>query len=274
MVSVADGTGGQMWVPLYDEVPVSAFSSDEFASDGTYINYIGTQYKVQRGIDVSEHQGEINWQAVRGDGVEFAVIRAGYRGYSEGSLYEDAFFRRNIADAQAAGIKVGIYFFSQAAHETEAEEEAAFLLGLLAGYTLDLPVFYDWERVTGVGKTRVDEVSGETLTDCAAAFCTIVENAGYTAGVYFYRSLGYYDYAIDRLTDYVFWAGAPGIAPDFYYQHTMWQYSFTGRVSGIETETDLNLLFLPAEADSERVPPPDDTDAAVPPEAAPPSVSG
>ncbi len=243
MVSVSNGSGGKMWVPLYDDIPASSFSADEFYSDGTYIDYNGTNYTAKRGIDVSEHQGEIDWQAVRDDGVDFAIIRAGYRGYSEGKLFEDAYFRKNIEDALAAGIEVGVYFFSQSVDTAEAAEEAAFLLGIIEGYNLSLPVYYDWERVSNVGETRTDNVDGTTITDCCLAFCAAVESAGFEAGVYFYRSLGYYDYELDRLTNLVFWVGAPADSPDFYYKHRMWQYSFTGTVSGIEGGTDLNLLF-------------------------------
>lgn len=243
MVSVSNGSGGEMWVKLYDGIPVSSFSADDFSSDGTYIDYNGTQYVTERGIDVSEHQEKIDWQAVRDDGVQFAIIRAGYRGYSEGKLFEDAYFRQNIDGALAAGIEVGIYFFSQAVDMAEAIEEAEYLLDIIDGYNLDLPVFFDWELVGNVGDTRVDSVDGTTITDCALAFCSIVESAGYRAGVYFYRSLGYYDYELDRLTNLVFWVGAPAQAPDFYYKHSIWQYSFTGTVSGIEGGTDLNILF-------------------------------
>ena len=240
MVLVADGRGGEMWVPRYENVPAANFSEEDFSADGSYIDYAGTAL---RGIDVSEHQDQIDWQAVRDDGVEFAIIRAGYRGFSEGLLYEDNFSRINIEGARAAGLKVGVYFFSQAVNTAEAAEEAEFLLGIIDGFALELPVFFDWELVDGVGETRADTVDGDMVTDCCLTFCGAVESAGYRAGVYFYRSLGYYDYALDRLTDYIFWVGAPGDVPDFYYEHAIWQYSFTGTVGGITGGTDLNLLF-------------------------------
>lgn len=242
-VSVPNGSGGQMWVPLYDAVPVSNFSSADFYSDGDYVEYSGSAYETLEGIDVSEHQGDIDWQAVHDSGVDFAIIRAGYRGYSEGKLYTDANFEKNVQGALAAGLKVGIYFFSQAVSVNEAEEEAQYLLTVINGYDVSLPVYFDWEYVSSESGTRTENVSGEMITDCCLAFCKLVGNAGYEPGVYFYRSLGYYDYALDKLTGLVFWVGAPGDSPDFYYAHRMWQYSFTGKVSGIEGETDLNLLF-------------------------------
>ncbi|MEG1404045.1 MAG: glycoside hydrolase family 25 protein [Oscillospiraceae bacterium] len=258
-------------MPNYDTLAVSSFSAEQFRSDGTYIDYTGRDYIPLRGIDVSEHQGVIDWEAVRGDGVEFAIIRAGYRGYSEGEIFEDAYFRSNIEGALAAGIKVGIYFFSQALNTEEAAEEAQFLLGLLENYDITLPVFFDWERVGNVGATRADGVDGKTLTESCLAFCKIISDAGYEAGVYFFRSLGYLEYELGRLSGLVFWAAAPGEAPDFYYKHRIWQYSFTGEVKGIEKPTDLNILFeeLPTgETPSAQLPP-----AIVPGELPPPEVT-
>ena len=272
MVSVPDGKGGQMCVTLYNDVPASSFTADQFHSDGAYIDYSGTQYKALRGVDVSEHQGTIDWQKVRDDGVEYAIIRTGYRGYSEGKLFEDTCFKTNIEAAKAAGLKVGVYFFSQAVNTLEAAEEAEFLLNSIKDYDLDLPVFFDWEQVAGVGETRVDKVDGTTITDCALVFCSTVETAGYKAGVYFYRSLGYYDYKLDRLTNLIFWVGAPGGSPDFYYKHTMWQYSFTGTVNGIEGGTDLNMLFEEALDSASNSPTSSASpDVAVPPEVTMPS---
>lgn len=246
MVEVSNGMGGTMWVERYENLPVSDLLGEEFLPAGSFLNYAGTAYTALRGIDVSEHQGEIDWQAVRADGVDFAIVRAGYRGYSQGQLFEDAFFRANLEGARAAGLKLGVYFFSQAVSVREAQEEADFLLGLLEGLALDLPVFYDWEQVAGVGETRTDTFDGGVLTDGCLAFCEAIRNAGYEPGVYFYRSLAYYDYELDRLSDLIFWVGAPGGTPDFYYTHTIWQYSFTGEVKGIEQPTDLNLWFQAA----------------------------
>ena len=243
MVSVANGAGGEMWVPIYENLPVSTFTSNEFYSDGTYVNYSGSAYKTLKGIDVSEHQKDIDWQKVRDSGVDFAIIRVGYRGYSEGKIFEDANFKKNMDGAISAGLKVGVYIFSQSLNTEEATEEAQYLLKVINGYNLDLPVFYDWERVSNVGETRVDDVTGSTITDCCLTFCDIVKNAGYDAGVYFFRSLGYYEYELNRLSNLVFWVGAPGEAPDFYYKHSMWQFSYTGSIDGIEGGTDLNILF-------------------------------
>ena len=244
MVQVSNGMGGLMWITPLEELEVAGFRSDDFYPDGEFVNYSGSEFVALRGIDVSEHQLEIDWDSVREDGVDFAIIRAGYRGYSAGTLNEDAFFRRNIEESTANGIQVGIYFFSQAVSPAEAREEARYLLGLIEGYQIDLPVFYDWEPVAGVGETRAENVTGEELTEFAIAFCEVIEAGGFEAGVYFYRSLGYFEYQLDRLSDFEFWAAAPGTYPDFYYAHGFWQYSFTAKVKGIEVDTDLDIRFV------------------------------
>ncbi len=243
MVQVPNGAGDMIWIVPEEELEVSAFKSSEFVAAGKFVDYVGHGYTAKRGIDVSEHQLEIDWQAVAGDGIEFAVIRAGYRGYSSGGLNEDRFFRQNIQDALAAGIEVGIYFFSQAVSKTEAAEEARYLLTLIEGYEVSLPVFFDWEPVDGVGETRTDTMT-DSITDCCLAFSEVIAGAGYEPGVYFYRSQGYHDYELGRLSQLVLWSAAPGAYPDLYYAHDFWQYSYTAKVAGIEPDADLDLMFV------------------------------
>ena len=261
MVEVPSGFGDTMWVPRREGLAVNPLTAEDF-EDGAYI---GADYLTRRGVDVSEHQQEIDWAAVKDSGVDFAIIRAGYRGYGEaGRLHADAFFDANMTGALSSGLDVGIYFFSQATGPAEANEEASFLLGLLDDYppeTLALPVFYDWEAI-GSEAARTDGMDGETVTACALAFCRHMAAAGYRAGVYAYRQLGYYIYDLGILADYDLWIGAPGPYPDFYYSHPLWQYSFQGEVPGIDGDVDLDLLFLekaPPETADERsaqTPPP------------------
>ena len=244
-VQVPDGNGGTMWVTLHENLPVNDLEAADFTVSDGYISYQGDDYIALSGIDVSFYQGEIDWEQVAASGVQFALIRAGYRGYSEGALFEDTCFRQNLEGAKAAGIAVGVYFFSQATSAEEAREEAEFVLELLDGCSLALPVVFDWERVHGVeGGARTDAVTGETLTDSCLAFCEVIRVAGYEPAVYFYRDLGYNVYELDRLDTLKFWVGALGDYPDFYYEHGIWQYSITGQVPGIEGDVDLDLYFI------------------------------
>ena len=249
-VQVNDGTG-EVWITPEKNVPVSTFSSDQFSLDenGEPV-FTGTGYTVMKGVDVSYYQGDIDWKAVRADGVEFAFIRCGYRGYSEGAVNEDEKFAANIKGALEAGIKVGVYFFSQAVTVQEAQEEAQFTLKQIAGYDVTLPVVFDWEHIDSEASARTAQVDGETVTACAAAFCEKAKAAGYEPCIYFYRNTGYYVYDLTKLTDYTFWVSTPGNYPDFYYAHTIWQYSFEGQVPGIAGNTDLDMIFTPVPSQS------------------------
>lgn len=243
MVQVDSGFGSKMWVKEYEDVPVSGFVPEDFSESSGRVGYTGSGYTARAGIDVSEHQGLIDWEAVAGDGVDFAILRAGYRGYSEGGLYLDEYFFENMNGAVENGLDIGVYFFSQATTPGEAEEEAGYLIEFLSMYapeTFSLPVFYDWESIVS-DQARTDGMTGEQITACAVAFCEAVKAAGYTPGVYAYRNLAYYSYDLSAIADYVLWMGALGDWPDFYYRHDLWQYSVSGRVDGINGEVDLNL---------------------------------
>lgn len=244
MVQVESGFGTKMWVELYEDVPVSSFDAAQFSRSGDFVSYTGSEFDTRRGIDVSEHQGTIDWEAVAADGIDFAMIRAAYRGYSQGGLYVDEYFARNIFFAREYGIDIGLYFFSQAVTAEEAVEEAEYLLTLIEASGLDssMPVAFDWEHI-GNADARTDDVDGATLTDCAVAFCERVKQAGHEPVVYAYRNLGYFMYELPRLNDYALWIGALGDCPDFYYKHEIWQYSAEGRVAGIDGPVDLNLFF-------------------------------
>ena len=245
MVQVSSSFGTLMWAPKYDDVPRNTLNPSDFTEDGQYIRYNGSDVQALYGIDVSEHQGEIDWAQAAGSGVEFAMIRAGYRGYTEGTLNTDYFFERNIQDAAAQGIRIGVYFFSQAVSAAEAEEEAEYLMNLMAPYRsyITMPVVFDWENLDGED-ARTDDVSGEELTDFALAFCARLAETGYDPAIYAYRFLGYYSYELPRLNGIKLWISAINAAPDFYYLHHMWQYSIEGSIPGIQGDVDLDMAFV------------------------------
>ena len=190
------------------------------------------------GIDVSRYQGEIDWQQVKAAGVEFVMIRLGYRGTSEGQLYTDPFFWQNLLGARVAGIKVGAYFFSQALNVEEAEEEATYALNILDGISLDMPLVFDWEQAT-----RTQDMDARTLTDCTKVFCAAVEDAGYRPMVYFNSFQAKQLLYLEELQAFPWWLAMYDVTMEFPYRMDMWQYSCTGTVPGIDTDVDLNLLF-------------------------------
>lgn len=225
-------------------VPVSqldpnAFSIDErgraqYTKDGLY---------ALTGIDVSFYQQEIDWQAVAADGIDFAIIRLGYRGYTEGGLFTDSLFTQHIQGALDAGLEVGVYFFSQAITPEEAQQEADYVLAALEGYELTYPVAFDWEPITPGNNARTDGLDNTTLTQCAKAFCTRIREGGYTPAVYFNQDMGYLTFDLEELAEFPFWLAKYGSEPDFYYNFSLWQYSNAGTVAGIQGNVDLNLDF-------------------------------
>ena len=238
-----------VWMTPLEGVPVNELTEEFFTVESGKIKYTGSDYEVLRGIDVSEHQLDIDWQQVAGAGIDYAYVRVGRRGYTEGGLFEDPYFKANVQGAQAAGLKVGVYMFSQAITVQEAIEEARFVLERISDYNITLPVVFDWEKIES-GDARTAGLTMEGRTDCAVAFCETVKNAGYVPCIYFNRNLGYYGYDLTRLTGYEFWFALPESGfPNFYYAADMWQYSFTESVPGIGVETDMNLWFIPKETD-------------------------
>lgn len=227
-------------IPIDEELAPNPWSAADFAKNEQ--GWIVCEGAVT-GVDVSAHQGEIDWTQVAASGVEFAMLRAGYRGYGqEGKLMEDEQFSANLRGALDAGLDVGVYFFSQATNVWEAEEEARQLLAALEGYPITYPVVFDWERIHH-SPARTDAVEGKTVTLMAEAFCGLVEQAGYIPGVYFNQDMGYLELELDRLQNYVFWLAEYDAAPEFCYDFALWQYTSKGSVPGIKTPVDLNLCF-------------------------------
>lgn len=191
------------------------------------------------GIDVSKWQHEIDWQKVAASGVEFAIIRCGYRGASTGCLVEDPYFRQNIEGAKAAGLKVGVYFFTQAINEVEAVEEASMVATLCKDYRLDFPVFIDVEGMGGNG--RADTLGVDARTSVVEAFCDTIQEVGYLPGVY--SSRWWYNNMLEdeRLTDYVLWNAEYRAEPLYDGDFKIWQYTSNGYIDGIHTRVDLNI---------------------------------
>lgn len=198
----------------------------------------GALNRTARGIDVSKFQGTIDWNAVKADGITFAIIRCGYRGYGTGTLVEDSTYRRNIQGAINAGLKVGVYFYSQAINEAEAVEEASMVLSLVSGYSLPLGVYYDTEYVAG---GRANSLSASQRTACAVAFCETIRNAGYKAGVYSYASWFYNNLNFANISKYNIWIAQYRDTLSFNYKYNIWQYTGSGRVNGISTAVDMNI---------------------------------
>ena len=192
------------------------------------------------GIDVSKWNGNINWQAVKNSGVSFVIIRCGYRGSSTGALVEDPKFKTNIKGATDAGLKVGVYFFSQAISDVEAVEEASMTIDLIKKYKISYPVFLDVEDSNGRG----DKIDSSTRTQVISAFCQTMKNSGYTSGVYANKSWLTGKMNAGALSNYKIWLAQYNTEITYTGKVDMWQYSSKGSVSGISGNTDMNLSYL------------------------------
>ena len=225
-----------------EEIPENTYDPSCFYMDGGFLRYESDTITSQVGIDVSAHQQEIDWQRVAESGVQFVILRVGYRGYTEGTIQEDAYFTQNLEGAIDAGLDVGVYFFSQAIDEQEAREEARFVLDKISGYLLAFPVFFDWEKIGS--EARSDTMDLASLTIVTDTFCTEIRKAGYQAGLYFNQQLGYEELHLPSLQTYTFWLAEYNDTPSFAYHFDLWQYSASGTVDGIEGDVDLNLAFF------------------------------
>ena len=234
--------GGQT-VRVDESLKQSGFTEADFQTDETTGRITCLSRPALTGVDVSSHQGDVDWAAVAGDGIEFAMLRVGSRGYSQGAVRADEKFETNLTGAQENGLQVGCYFFSQAITPAEAEEEADFVLSILDGRSMELPVVYDWEQIVE-DEARTDGMDKETVTACAAAFCAKIRAAGYETGYYCNGVVGYLQYDLSQLTDYAAWyAEYNATWPSFAYAFDLWQYSQTGQVAGINGNADLDLFF-------------------------------
>ncbi len=234
---------GDMVLTPLEGMPLNPYDGEAFGLDGKgRVTYAADGRRAKAGIDVSTHQKDIDWPAVAADGVDFAMLRLGLRGYTQGGLFMDKTFEQNLQGALDAGLEVGVYFFSQAVTPEEAEEEADYILNVLDGQPLTFPVAFDWEPISG-DKARTDGLDGETMTRCAAAFCKRIKDAGYRPAVYFNQTQGYLHYDLRDLAEYDLWLAEYDTTPDFYYHFDLWQYSHTGRVDGIQGDVDLDLAF-------------------------------
>ena len=207
-----------------------------FGSDGRLSTGSGVM-----GIDVSKWNGNIDWAAVKNSGVNFVIIRCGYRGSSAGALIEDSMFKKNISGALNAGLKVGVYFFTQAINEAEAVEEASMVASLCKGYSLSYPVFLDVEASNGRG----DKISADQRTAVIKAFCSTMASAGYKTGVYANKTWLNSNINATALTSYRIWLAQYAATPTYTRtRYDMWQYSSKGKVSGISGNVDMNISYL------------------------------
>lgn len=226
--------------PSKEDKAVNGAEEDADGSENTQMQFDNGSAKL--GIDVSKWNKEIDWEAVSEEGVEFAIIRCGYRGAASGALVIDPMYEENIRGAIDAGIPVGVYFFTQALDEVEAVEEASMVIRLIEEYDVDYPVFLDSESAGGSG--RADGLNVKERTAAHKAFLETISAAGYETGVYASRNWLNDKLNMTELSDYRTWLAEYAEVPAYDGYYHMWQYTSKGTVDGISTNVDLNLCYM------------------------------
>ena len=237
-------------IPIYRDRSLNIFADSDFIWSGEHpdrLEYLGDEFRTRYGIDVSSYQGDIDWDAVAADDIDYAMVRVGYRGYGNGTLNTDKNYVQNIKGAMNAGLKTGAYFFAQAITVEEAIEEADYVISLLDGLKIDGPVAYDWEMHDAT--YRVYGTTPEMATACAVAFCERIKEAGYTPMVYGGTYVSYMKYDQGALSKYLSWypeyksAKSEKLCPSLIYHMDYWQFSSSCTVAGISGRVDMNIQF-------------------------------
>jgi len=245
-VLITGDSGERLLVRVRDEIEKHTYVAEGFIKDdaGQYTYWENGEKVSLKGVDVSKYQEKIDWEKVAADGVEFAIIRLGFRGMgTNGTCELDPYFKQNMEGAKAAGIEVGVYFFTQAKTVEEAKEEARFVIDSLKGYDITWPVVFDTEEITSYAAARANALSVETRTACAKAFLEEIEAAGYTPMLYANTRWSILNLDLAQLGAYDFWYAYYGDDIYYPYQFSMWQYTSSGKVDGIKGNADLNISF-------------------------------
>ncbi len=250
-ITISGSNNERYLIALSDEIGYNDINWDNWIEeDGFFTYYVDNVPATICGIDVSRYQGEIDWEKVKNAGAEFAMIRLGYRGTGEGTLEIDKYFLQNIEAANEAGIHVGIYFYSQAINETEAVEEANFVLRNISGFAVDYPIVFDTEMYTA-SEARANNLTREERTNLCIAFCDRIKEAGYTPMIYSNTRYMIMGIDLERLTSYDKWFAYYGENYTFPYDFQMYQYSAQGIIDGIDGYVDLDVSFIDYAADQE-----------------------
>lgn len=222
----------------------SPYQMSGFSCQDQRMMYSDDTYTSRLGIDISQYQGGIDWAQVKAAGFDFVFIRVGTRGYESGSIYEDECWAENLKEAKEAGLDAGVYFFSGAVSEQEAEEEAEYIIEKLNGEPLELGIVLDVETI-GSGTSRHDDLSAEQYTANTSAFCERVRAAGYNPIVYsnIFWEATHYD--MTKIGNYDVWYADYMTTPQTPYMYRFWQYTDSGTVPGINGAVDLDVELIP-----------------------------
>lgn len=244
LVKTSDGQ--EEWVLISPYLTKNTYDFKNLSENANLRKYTDNGKKISRvGVDISKHNGQVNFNSIKAAGVDFVMLRLGARGYSTGQLSLDDNFLENMDAAIEAGLDIGIYFYSQAISQDEVMQEANFVIQNLEPYRAHItyPVAYDMENVAN-DKARIDGLSRDDKTALAVAFLNGMQTAGYMPMVYGNKEWLIKNVDLTKLQDYDIWLSQEQAIPDYPYQFAMWQYTTTGVLNGVTGDASLNLCFV------------------------------
>ena len=229
------------------QISTNPYNTENFRIDNGFMAYFDENgEKISHlGCDLSYHNKIVNFDELAASGCEFVMLRCGYRGYSEGGMVKDEKFDRYASEAQRVGLKIGVYFFTQALTPEEAVEEAEFTLKLIEDYDISYPVAFDTEYIDDENaRTNVTEISDELRSEICTAFCERIAKEGYYPMIYASENWFRRYLEVESLRKYDFWAPQYLDENDFLYDFTIWQYTDKGSIPGVKGDVDLDISMV------------------------------
>ncbi len=241
---VVNAAGEEEWVLISPYLPKNEYDYTKLVCQSDIMKYFVEGKQVSYvGCDLSKYQDYVDFVKLKKAGIDFVMLRVGSRGYGTGQLSIDDYYLDNIKRASDAGLDIGLYFYSQAVSELEAEEEANLVLANIGEYKITFPIAIDMELVAN-DSCRIENLSREEKTKITKKFLQTVQNAGYLPMIYGNKEWLVKKIDLSKLTDYDVWLSQPGDIPDFPYRFTMWQYSTTTSIDGIAGYANMNISFI------------------------------
>ena len=229
------------------QIPRNSYNTENFRIDDGFMAYFDEDgNKISHlGCDLSYHNQYVDFDELAESGCEFVMLRCGFRGYSEGGLMKDEKFEQYASEAERVGLKIGVYFFTQAVTVEEAEEEAEYTLKLLEDHKISYPVAFDTEYIDDdKARTNTTEISDELRSDICIAFCEKIRENGYYPMIYASENWLRRYLKIEALKEYDIWAPQYLEENDFLYDFTIWQYTAEGSIPGVKGVVDLDISMV------------------------------
>ncbi len=243
-ITITDNSGKKTYYEIIKDIDKNDYDfENSFINENGFAVYKDSKRESIKGVDLSKYNGTVDFNKLKEAGIGFAMLRLGSRGYGTGKIALDEKFVEYAQNAQLSGIQIGAYFYSQAINETEAMEEANYIVGAVSGFNVKYPIAIDIERVEG-DDARTDKLTNEERTKIVKTFCDAVKGYGYKPIIYASKEMLVADLDLKELADYDVWLSDDKMPTDYPYRFSMWQFDKKGRIDGITGDIDLDISFL------------------------------